>query len=61
MAPVLHMDHYLCKRNMMEAYYNFRLRRVEEIRLAFSVESEIYMPLCNNRGISVAPWFLTKA
>lgn len=42
-------------------YYHLRLRAADGMLLAFYVCSRIYVPLCLNCGLGVAPWFFTKA
>ncbi len=51
----------LFKADIQDAYYHLRLRPRDRLRLAFVVGSCVYIPLCLNCGLKVAPWFFTKA
>lgn len=51
----------LFKADISDAYYHLRIRSCDRERLAFQVESVVYLPLCLNCGLAVAPWFFTKA
>lgn len=61
LAAVLHPRDRLFKADITDAYYHLRLRRSDQERLSFMVDGEVYVPLCLNCGLSVAPWFFTKA
>ncbi|CDF35367.1 transposon Ty3-I Gag-Pol polyprotein-like [Chondrus crispus] len=61
LASELRKGDHLFKADIQDAYYHLRVRKVDKMRLAFYVGSRIYVPLCLNCGLAVAPWFFTKA
>jgi hypothetical protein len=61
LAPTLRRDDCLFKADIKDAYYHLRLRKEDQIYLSFSVGGVVYVPSCLNCGLSVAPWFFTKA
>lgn len=58
-APELLRGDHLFKADLTNGYYHLRLRRVDGLRLAVFVDSEVFIPLCLNCGLSVAPRFFT--
>lgn len=61
LASVLQKGDCLFKADIKDAYYHLRLRKEDQLRLAFFVGDRVYVPLCLNCGLAVAPWFFTKA
>jgi hypothetical protein len=61
LAPSLRRDDCLFKADIKDAYYHLRLRKEDQLFLSFSVGGVVYVPACLNCGLSVAPWFFTKA
>jgi Reverse transcriptase (RNA-dependent DNA polymerase) len=61
LAAVLKPRDHLVKADIKDAYYHLRLRAEDQLRLAFLVGGEAFVPLCLNCGLAVAPWFFTKA
>lgn len=60
LAAVLVPKDSLFKADISDAYYHLRLRKSDQGRLAFRIAKNVYVPLCLNCGLSVAPWFFTK-
>lgn len=61
LAPELRHGDHLFKADLTDAYYHLRLRVLDSLRLALFVGDRILAPLTLNCGLSVAPWFFTKA
>jgi hypothetical protein len=61
LSPVLRPEDCLFKADICDAYYHLRLRKEDELYLSFCVGGVLYVPACLNSGLSVAPWFFTKA
>jgi hypothetical protein len=61
LSPVLRREDCMFKADIENAYYHLRLRKSDQLYLAFSVGVVVYVPSFLNCGIAVAPWFLTKA
>lgn len=61
LAATLTRNDALFKCDIKDAYYHLRLRHRDQHRLAFVVCGKVYIPLCLNCGLAVAPWFFTKA
>lgn len=61
LAVVLAPKDCLFRDDISDAYYHLQLRKCDQERLAFRVGSRVLIPLCLNSGLSVAPWFFTKA
>jgi Reverse transcriptase (RNA-dependent DNA polymerase) len=61
LAPTLRREDCMFKADIQDAYYHLRLRKSDQLYLAFSVGGVVYVPCCLNCGLSVAPWFFTKA
>jgi ribonuclease HI len=61
LSPSLRPDDCLFKADIKDAYYHLRLRDADQLLLAFRVGGRTYIPACLNCGLSVAPWFFTKA
>jgi hypothetical protein len=61
LAPALRRDDCLFKADISDAYYHLRLRKEDQLYLSYSVAGVVYIPSCLNCGLSVAPWFFTKA
>lgn len=53
-------DH-LFKADLPDGYYHLRLRNRNRMRLAFFVGDRVLIPLNLKSGLSVTPWFFTKA
>lgn len=51
----------LLKADISDAYYHLRIRGADQWRLEFAIDGQVYLPLCLICGLSVAPWFFTKA
>ena len=60
-APSLRLEDCLFKADIKDAYYHLRLHKEDQIYLFFSVGGVVYVPFCLNCGLSVSPWFFTKA
>ena len=60
LAAVLGPGDVLFKADISDAYYHLRIRSCDRELLAFQVEGVVYLPLCLNCGLAVAPWFFTK-
>jgi hypothetical protein len=60
LIPTLRRDDCLFKADIKDAYYHLRLRKEDQLYLAFSVGGMVYVPACMNCGLAVAPWFFTK-
>lgn len=61
LAPELNEEYSLFKADLTDGYYHLRLRAADRQRLSLFVGTQIYVLLFMNCGLSVAPWFLTKA
>jgi hypothetical protein len=61
LSPSLRPNDCLFKADIRDAYYHLRLRSADQLYLAFRVGGVTYIPACLNCGLSVAPWFFTKA
>lgn len=61
LAAALRPRDALFKADVSDAYYHLRLRISDQARLSFRVGYFVYIPLCLNCGLAVAPWFFTKA
>ena len=61
LAAVLDPSDILFRAEISDAYYHLRIRGCDRERLTFKVGSVVYLPICLNCGLSVAPWFLIKA
>lgn len=61
LAAVLKPNDSLFRAEISDAYYHLRIRACDRELLAFKVEGAVYLPLFLNCGLSVAPWFFTKA
>jgi hypothetical protein len=59
--PSLRPDDCLFKVDIKDAYSHLRLRKEDKIYLELGVGGVSYIPDCLNCGLSVAPWFFTKA
>ena len=55
LAAVLNPRDALFKADISDAYYHLRIRPCDRQRLAFQVGGRVYLPLCLNCGLSVAP------
>ena len=60
LSPELIRGDHLFKADLTDGYYHLRLRPADGMRLSFFVGGEVFIPLCLNCGLSVAPWFFTK-
>lgn len=61
LSPELLRNDNLFKADLTDGYYHLRLRPADGLRLSFFVGGDVFIPLCLNCGLSVAPWFFTKA
>ena len=61
LAAVLEPNEALFRADISDAYYPLCIQGCDREGLAFKVEGVLYLPLCLNCGMSVAPWFFTKA
>ena len=61
LAAVLEPNDALFRAYISDAYYHLQIRGCNRERRAFKVERVMCLPLCLNCGLSVAPWFFTKA
>jgi hypothetical protein len=61
LSPSLRPDDCLFKADIKDANCHLRLREEDQLYLAFRVGGVTYIPNCLNCGLSVAPWFFTKA
>jgi hypothetical protein len=53
LAPSLRRDYCLFKAKIQDAYYHLRLRKEDQIYLAFSLAGVVYVPACLNYGLAV--------
>lgn len=60
LVSVLQPKDSLFKADITDAYYHLRLRSSDQMKLTFQIGDQVYIPLCLNCGLSVAPWFFTK-
>jgi Reverse transcriptase (RNA-dependent DNA polymerase) len=61
LSPSLRPGDCLFKADIKDAYYHLRLRIEDQLYLALRVGETTYIPASLNCGLSVAPWFFTKA
>jgi hypothetical protein len=61
LSPVLRREDCLLKADICDAYYHLRLRKEDELYLSFCVGGVVYVLARLKCGLSVVPWFVTKA
>lgn len=60
LVPTLQPHDSLYKADLKDGYYYMKRRRKDQSKLEFEINGEVYIPLCLNCGLKVAPWFFTK-
>lgn len=60
LASALRRGDHMFYAERKEPHYHLRLRETDGMWLFFFVGGVIYVPLCLNCGLAVAPWFFTK-
>jgi hypothetical protein len=61
LAQLLRPVYRLTNADIEDTYYHLRPRAADQLYLAFLVIGVIYVPQCLNCGLSVPPWFFTRA
>lgn len=60
LAAVLKPHDSLFRADLRDGYYHLRLRKCDQLKLAFMIGETVYIPFSLNCGLSVAPFFFTK-
>jgi hypothetical protein len=61
LAPSLSRNDSLFKADIRDPHYHLRLRKEDQLYLSFCVSGMVHILTCLNCGLSITPWFFTKA